>query len=286
MKNETPMPPADLLSLQTWFGGIITRALGENNQIEPIAPSGRPLSEEAAEFVSSGPNLTADQKMEIYNRQYWWRLISILHENFPGLTRLFGYEDFNRSIAVPFLVEHPPKHWSLSKLGDTLENWLLMRYTAADKLLVSHMAALDFAYQSVFFAPTPVLLAVEMDLISTPLTLQGHVKLFKLPFDLFSFRSSLIKEDVEFWIESDFPTLSKGRDYFFVLYRDRDNLLSYREIQEGQWALLEGISRGLTLQESCDCLEEAGGEGANEARSFLAQWIQEWIHRNWLNKRY
>ena len=255
MKNVTD-PPVDLLYLQTWFASIITRALSENDQIEPIAPSGRLLSKEAAEFVCSGPHLTPDQKMEIYNRQYWWPAISIFHENFPGLTRLFGYEDFNRSIAVPFLVEHPPKDWSLTKLGDNLENWLQDQYTAADKLLVTHMAALDWAYQEVFFAPPSIFLSPEMDLVSTTLALQRHVKLFKLPFDLFSFRSMLLKEEVEFWIESDFPPLSKGRDYFFVLYRDHDNRLSYREIQKGQWVLLEGIKRGLTLQESCDWLEK------------------------------
>ncbi len=287
MTNETQTkPPAELLSLQTWFSEIITRALGENDQIESIAPSGRLLSEEAAEFVCSGPNLTADRKMEIYNRQYWWRLISILHENFPGLTRLFGHEDFNASIAVPFLVDHPSKDWSLSKLGDKLESWLQDHYTAGDKSLVVHMAALDWAYQESFFAPPSVLISPEVDLVSAPLTLQKHVKLFKLPFDLFSFRSMFLKEEVEFWIQSDFPPLPKGRDYFFVLYRGHDNRLSYREIQEGQWALLEGISRGLTLQESCDCLEETNEEGATEARSFLVEWIQEWIRGNWLNKRY
>jgi hypothetical protein len=279
MKSQVP---ADLLSLQTWFASIITRALNKNNRMLFLSPSGRPMSEEAAELICPSQKLKPDQRIEIYNQQYWWRLLSILHKNFPALTRLFGYTDFNQSIGIPFLLAHPPTDWSLAKLGNPLVDWLKKHYTAADQPLVLHTAELDWAYQEVFFAPQPLSLFVEIDLISKQLMLQKHVRLFKLPFHLFSFRDALLEKDVEFWTEADFPSLPKGHIYFFVLYRNEQNTVCYREIQEGEWTLLNNISNGLTLQESCDYVEKEGKIAAEQAAVSIIQWTQEWIRKKWL----
>jgi len=274
-----PKPPSYVRSIQEWFASIIVRPIDINSNMAPL-PSG-----EAAEIIAPSLKLTSDQRIQIYNRQYWWRLLTILHENFPALTRLFGYTDFNLSIGIPFLTKYTSRHWSVAKLGHQLARWIENYYCAEDQLLVLHTAKLDWAYMDVFFAPPPR--PLPPSLLSKKVLLQPHVKLFHLPYDLFSYRTALLKESVEFWIESDFPPLPKGKSFFFLLYRTEANHVLYREMSQSEGTLLCMIVNGLTIEEACDQLENkalAQVKAKNkwvdiyeEARRSLSSWVQNWV---------
>lgn len=277
-----PKVPPDLFSIQKWFASIITRPFDSSSQMNPISPSGRLMSEEAQEVISPSTKLSSDQRIQIYNQQYWWRLLSILQQNFPALIRLFGYADFNHSIGMPFLTKYPSRHWSLSHLGSRLSTWIDEYYTGEDKNLISAVAQVDWAYQAVFFAPHPFYLPPSLDLLSKKLALQSHIKLFNLPFDIFSLRAALLKEEVEFWMEADFPVLLKEKNYFFFLFRTHYHHILYKEVEEAQWTFLQLISNGLSIDEACDHLEKKGGRVCEEVESSLERWIQEWIAERWL----
>lgn len=272
--------PKNLLAIQSWFASIITRPIDHNSQMMALSPSNQPMAEEAARMIAPSLKLSADQRIQIYNQQYWWRLLKGLHENFPGLTALFGYDDFNCSIGMPFLTRHLPHHWSLSKLGDRLSAWLDETYAFKDKPLVLSMAEVDWAHQELFFAPRPEKLVPTADLLSKKLALQPHIQLFQLPFDLLTFRKALVQEAPEFWLEADFPPLVKERRYHFFLYRNEK--ICYEEVQEGEWTLLNLIASGLTIEAACDYLEEAGGEAYTQAKTSCSQWIQRWLQYQWL----
>lgn len=255
-------PPAQLVSLQRWFAKTLT-------EVEP--------PKDAASYIAPSSKLTSEQRLHIYHQQYWWRLLGILHENFPALTRLFGYSDFNISIATPFLAAFPSRHWSLTKLGDRMTKWIETSYQAPDKPLILSMAELDWAYQEVFFAPAPVSSSLD---ITTKLRLQPHVKIFQLPFDLFAYRTALLKQPVEFWTDSDFPPLPKEKIYFFVLYRTIHNLVYYHELSRGEGTLLHLIQSGLSIEEACDHLENE----SEEAATSIGSWVQNWVREKWLIK--
>jgi hypothetical protein len=277
-----PKIPSELLSIQQWFANIITLPIDADGTLQPIAPSGRPLSEEAIEMIAPSLSLSSVKRIQIYHQQYWWRLLSILHQNFPLLIRLFGYTDFNISIGIPFLTKQPSRHWSISKLGDRLPSWIEENYSAQDKPLILFSAQIDLAYQDLFFAPPPISQDSSIDLLSKEMRLQKHVKLFELPFDLFSFRKEFLRESVEYWAESDFPPLPKGKKYFFLLYRNQKNCVLYKEIQEGHWIFLNLIENGCTIEKACAHLEHIKGHIYEEACSFLGAWIQECMREHWL----
>lgn len=275
--KANPTVPPELLGVQKWFASIITRPIDQNSQMLP------PIEEEAHEYISPSPKLSPAARIQIYNQQYWWRLFTILHQNFPTLTRLFGYTDFNLSIAMPFLTRHPSRHWSLSKLGDQLTAWLKETYLNDDKEFILAAAEVDWAYQTLFFAPPPTYLVPSTSLLKEKLSLQPHVKLFRFPFDIFSLREALLKETVEFWREAkDFPPLHQ-KEHFHLFYRTPHHHLIYREIREGQWTLLNSIEKGLTIEEACQALEEQGGDACMEAEASLDLWVQEWMRQGWLN---
>lgn len=240
------------------------------------------MSEEAEDFILPAIKLTSAQRIQIYSQQYWWRLLSILHKNFPALTRLFGYADFNQTIGMPFLATYPSRHWSLAQLGHQLSDWIDQYYQAKDKALVMATAEVDWAYQSIFFAPPPSFLPPSMDLLSKKLALQSHLKLFCFPFDIFSLRAALLKEEVEFWLESDFPVMSKERTYFFILFRTWQNQILYKEVEEAQWVFLDLISKGSSINEICDNMEKREKKVREDAETSLDRWIQEWINERWL----
>ena len=69
---------------------------------------------EVDEMISCpGPHLTAQQRIGLYNQQYWFRLFTIMQEQYPTVTRLFGFGSYNREIAEPFLLRFPPNHWAI-----------------------------------------------------------------------------------------------------------------------------------------------------------------------------
>ena len=276
--------PPDLFSLQKWFGSIISRPISSNSEMMPLSPSGRPLSQESEEHIRPNRKLTSQQRIEIYNQQYWWRLLSILHENFPTMTRLFGYADFNLSIGMPFLTKYPSRDWSLARLGDQLPLWVKQCYQAQDKELILAAAEVDWSYQELFFAQPPLDIVASPQLISKKLMLQPHLKIFKFPFDIFSLRAALLKEEVDLWLEKDFPPLKRDRHYFFALYRTNNYQIQYREIEEGQWEILHLLSLGKTIEEACDQLEMEGGDKAQHAQRGLGGWIQNWLNEKWITQ--
>lgn len=282
-KANPPTVPPELLGIQKWFASIITRPIDQNSQMISLSPSGCPMEQEAPLFISPGRKLSSAARIQIYNQQYWWRLLTILHRNFPTLTRLFGYTDFNLSIAMPFLTRYPSRHWSLAKLGDQLTAWLKEYYLNGDKELILAVAEVDWAYQALFFAPPPTYLLPSTVLLSEKLCFQSHVKLFRFPFDIFSLREALLKKTVEFWMEApDFPPLCQNKTHFHLLYRMPNTHSVYREIGEGQWTLLNSIEKGLTIEEACEALERQGGAAYEEAAASLDLWVQEWMRQGWL----
>ena len=46
---------------------------------------GRNLRAEAAEFIKPNSRLSSFERLEIYNRQYWFRLLDCLYDDYPGL---------------------------------------------------------------------------------------------------------------------------------------------------------------------------------------------------------
>jgi hypothetical protein len=282
--------PSSLKKTQQWFGSIIGRPIDMDNAINPIAPSGIPIEIEAAKYIVPSPTLKPAQRIQIYNQQYWWRLLNTLHESFPFLTRLTGYQRFNQTIGFPYLVQHPPRHWSLSLLGDCISQWLQDSYEGSDKLLLVDAAKLDWAFGHCFLAPQfksldSGMLRTEGDLeamLGEKLFTQSHLHLLVFGADLFSYRVELLKHSPEHWHEHGLPTFDCDRTYYFVLFRNHGNNLEWREVAFGEYQLLKLFQQGISIEKACEWLESQEEELYHEAMENLQQWFHEWTRLNWL----
>lgn len=283
--------PFKLKEVQLWFASIITRPIDCNSQMMPISPTGNSMKVEASQYITPSPTLRPAQRIELYNQQYWWRLLSALHDSFPLVTRLFGYSDFNHTIGFPYLVAHPPSHWSLNALGDFLPQWLEQHYEASDKKLVYDAALLDWAYNKNFVVKQLQPLQAEgsdndnaiQELYSTTLSLQPSIELLYFDYELFSYRQEFLKEEPEFWIDNPFPLLEK-KPLWSVLYRSSDNNIYWQEVSKGEYLLLQRFKDGTSIEELCEWLEDQPEELTAEASEQLHVWLQRWISQQWLGK--
>lgn len=282
--------PKNLKTLQQWFAGIITRPLLEENRMNPISPAKRKMAEEAPRFIVPSPTMKPDARIELYNQQYWWRLLKVMQESYPLLTRLFGPGGFNEALAVPYLVKNPPVHWSLSHLGDRFPYWVDEAYHEPDRALVLDSARLDWAFGESFISPEYEPIRLEnlpekgelSSLLNIKLHLQPHVHLFAWTFDLKEFRSEFLKQEPEYWIDNDFPPLKKEKEYRNVLYRNCRNFVVCKEVSKAEYATLMQFKRGASIEDVCAWLEDQEDDVAEEAAGQLQQWFKDWIVRRWL----
>lgn len=278
MRTLTPAPKA-LFDLQKWFGEIISTPLCEGDTIAKITPSHQEIEKEASRFVVKSETLLPYQRVEIYNQQYWWRLLGILQENYPLLLRLFGYSAFNQVILIPYLKAYPPSDWSVNFVGNQLPAYLFKNYHEKDRTLVLNAAKLDLAYHNMFFHKVlEKLPSIESD---KTLYLQPHVKLFKLPFNLFSFRREMIEKQGDYYLENPFPELVKGT-YFFVLYR-KDKFFAWRQLEEGEYQILKQFEKGASIDTCCSFLETAKESIQKAAENSLSLWFKNMAEDNLLS---
>lgn len=287
--QETDRCPYSLQSTQEWFASMITRPLAKNESIHSTAPNGKLIAEEAARHIVPSPTLLPHQRLQIYNQQYWWRLLNTLHANFPFITRLFGYQAFNEKIGIPYLHQCPPNHWSLPLLGERLPSWIANNYKKPDKPLILNATHLDWAFTASLIAPQhPPLdlgrLAQENPtlLLTTPFFLQSHIHLFQWDYDLLAFRELFLQQTVDYWMEHRFPPLPKRKSSHYALYRTLKNNHAWREMTKGESFLLQLFQKGSSVEEACATIEKQESALYEEVASNLQTWIQGWTRLGWL----
>lgn len=261
-----------LKELQTWFAKQIITPLNDDQTI--AAPN---IEAEAPRYIVKSPTLQPHKRIELYNQQYWWRLINTMQEHFPLVLALFGHTPFNDRLAIPFLQKYKSYHWNINGLGEKFPQWIEEEYHESDKGLVLNAAKLDWAYISAFLAQDfkPASPGLEEKLIHNP-----SLFLFEMPYDLFSFRREIMKQEAEHWIDSPFPALEKGRPYYFTLFRNPVHELPWCEIDEAEFRLLSLFEKPLSLNEFCDILEDHPFQDAAEVK--LSGWIQKWTSKPFL----
>ena len=95
--------------------------------------------------------LTSFERLEIYNRQYWFRIISAFAEDFPGLAAVVGQTAFDR-LTRAYLAECPSQSFTLRNLGSQLEGWLENHpvYAGKKTALALDVVRLEWAYIEAF----------------------------------------------------------------------------------------------------------------------------------------
>jgi len=144
----------DLASLQREMAAAVMQPLTKDENMRATASDGRTMAEVASSFIAPNSRLTAFERLEIYNRQYWYRILGALAEDFPALRALIGAERFE-SLSIAYLTEHPSRSFTLRNLGSKLPEWLFAHpeYAGRRHRLAVDLARMEWAFVEAFDAP-------------------------------------------------------------------------------------------------------------------------------------
>lgn len=176
----------NLLDLQRRMAEDVMRPLTSDFRMQPSTSDGRSTHELADDYIKPNELLSSFDRLEIYNRQYWFRVIGAVAEDFPALNALLGEKRFDRLILA-YLRENPSTSFTLRNLGSKLPQWLEHHpeFTPNRCELMLDVARLEWAYVEAFdgaaFAP---LTASDFSDLSAEsrLFLQPHLQLLDLRY--------------------------------------------------------------------------------------------------------
>jgi len=79
-----------LAALQRTMARAVMQPLTSTERMQNTAPDGKSMREYASQFIKPNDRLSSFERLEIYNRQYWFRMLSSMIEDFPGLRAVLG----------------------------------------------------------------------------------------------------------------------------------------------------------------------------------------------------
>src|ERR1700722_2816105 len=141
----------EFLELQRLMAGTVMNPLTSAGDMQPKWRDGRAMKRVAATFIKPNDRLTSVERLEIYNRQYWFRLKDCFYEDYPGLRAILGDRRFER-LACAYLERHPSQSFTLRNLGRQLVKFLEAepRWIAPYRNLATDMARLEWAHVEAF----------------------------------------------------------------------------------------------------------------------------------------
>lgn len=135
-----------LLALQRQVARAVMTPLTRSERMRRTAPDGRSLSAVARKIIQPNDRLTSFERLEIYNRQYWFRVLDAFSDDFPGLRAVLGDRRFD-AVAHGYLTDCPSRSFTMRDLGSRLESWLRKHpeYSRNRQQLALDMVRLEWA---------------------------------------------------------------------------------------------------------------------------------------------
>lgn len=273
---------ASLLTLQRRFLSALREPIfGESrSRSELPARPGQPSATflgAATSLLTASPSLRPTERLELYHRQYWYRLLDSLADDFPGLRSLVGEQSF-WGVVEAYLEATPARTFTLRHLGAGLADFI-----GAHSGLVSlpmhaeDMARLEYALCSAYTAADRA--PVDAQTLATqPVALQPHVHLLRLrtPADtLWRYRARRRRAAVA---TAGASRVRGRRDRLLVVFR-RAFVLEVERLPRLAFAILTGIARTGSLDRALDSARL--GKLRRHDVDRVRHWFTTWVARGW-----
>jgi hypothetical protein len=278
------------------MAGAVMRPLTARGGMQARWRDGRPMKGVAAGFIKPNDRLTSFARLEIYNRQYWFRLKDCFYDDYPGLRAILGEGRFER-LACAYLGQHPSESFTLRNLGRRLAEFLEAepRWTAPWQPQALDMARLEWAHIEAFDNEARPRLEVDSLLDGDParlgLRLQPHLTLLELGYALDEFliqvkRNERLRAEASNAVEEPRARKQPRRkghlrpNPIFLAVHRKDDTVYYKRLLPGQFRLLCAFQAGATLGEACEELAASGEADLDQLRA----WFQSWAGLGWFCK--
>ena len=264
--------------------------------MRPRLPDGRSARKIATTLVKPNDRLTSLERLQIYNQQYWFRILASLDEDFPGLRRLIGGRRFDK-LAVAYLNACPSQSFTLRDLGARLEMWLRAHpeFVAGVERLALDMVRLEWAQIEAFDGgELPRFTPDDLSKLSgrTRFHLQPHLRLLELsyPVDDLLIRAresepttTMTSNAVLEFHGKSRPRrvpLPKPQRIFLVVYRLAGSVY-FKRLTRPAFALVRALGEGKSIARA---IETAWRPGAALHTDQVREWFENWAALGWLAK--
>jgi hypothetical protein len=300
--SKTKPPPRkrqtarEFLELQRLMAGTVMQPLTAKGDMRPRWRDGRAMKKVASSFIKPNDRLTSFERLEIYNRQYWYRIKDCFLDDYPGLQAILG-EDRFELMALAYLKECPSESFTLRNLGSRLLKFLEAnpRWTRPLQKPALDMARLEWAHIEAFDNTAKPRLDVDSLLGADPsairLALQPHLTVLQLGYELDDFLIKLKHGDGLRSEASNAMTQRRAKNQrrlkrhlkpkiIFLAVHRHDDSVYYKRLQPGQFRLLTAFQSGATLAEAFEILAEFSESDVSRIKN----WFETWAALGWFCK--
>jgi hypothetical protein len=280
-------PGMKLIDLQRKFAADLMRPLDRGDQVSRKVK---------AAYIQPNDRLTSVERLEIYSRSYWYRLIDSMYEDFPGLRAVIGPRAFDKLVRA-YLADCPSRSFTLRDLGQRLPAWLAKHKSFAGNkaALALDMIALEWAHIEAWDAAEFKHLGPE-DLVepgpNLRIGVQPHISLLELkyPVDDLRIRAAALEEEHEAASNVALKpkrrrTLALGRmkpQRIFLAVHRMDNSVYYRRLHHDEFRILQALRGRKTLGGAlAGCVRESS-LAPEELQRNLQTWFAAWAELGWL----
>ena len=287
----------NLLTLQRTMAKAVMNPLTPSEHMSNRAPNGEPMAKHAAKFIKPNDRLTSFERLEIYNRQYWWRLMSSLAEDFPGLQAVLGNRRFE-VLCKAYVAARPSRSFTLRNLGRDLEPWLRRNplWAGSKQAIALDMVRLEWADIEAFdgaackpLKPADIAKSAGGNL---RLALQPYLHLLQLHYPV----DSLVLEIKKFNNDTEFLSNAfrerrkrkrvsavaglKPKTIFLAVHRV-DYSVYFRRLTAEEYGLLVAIRNGKTLGQAIDATFSKRSKTFAGDLEQVTAWFQNWSNLGW-----
>ncbi len=286
-----------LLSIQRRMARAVMTPLTPAERMRPTAPDGRSLRKVAADIIKPNDRLTSFERLEIYNRQYWFRVLSAFAEDFPGLRAVLGERKFDAA-AKAYINDCPSTSFTLRNLGSKLEIWLRKnpKWTGSRRELALDMVRLEWSDIDAFDGKAEPALKPEdlagADPETLRLQLQPYIHLLDLHYPVDDLLIELKKdeEDTDF-ASNAFNERHKQKrvravarlkpSTIFLAVHRLDDSVYFRRLEREEFLILKELRAGKTLSGAVASALRKSSIALEERPAQIQSWFQTWSTLGW-----
>jgi hypothetical protein len=290
----------NLESIQRQMAAAVMQPLTADEEMRTHNADGRSMTEVAESFIAPNSRLNAFERLEIYNRQYWFRILGALAEDFPALRAVVGSARFE-PLSRAYLTDHPSRSFSLRNLGSRLLAWLSAHPEFAGRRhsLAIDVARIEWAFIEAFDSAdrTPLTLAQIATLgAESHLALQPHLQLMALNYPADNLVLSLHKREKRQASEAGhlhevdlddageapvkLPNLRR-RPTWLAAHRI-DLSVYYRRLEREEFLALAALRKGEPLAAALEAAFAESHIADSQRAPRLQKWFNTWSQLGWI----
>jgi Putative DNA-binding domain len=286
----------NLLEIQHRMLEAVMQPLTAGEQMQSRTRDGKSMHEVAAEFIKPNDRLSSFERLEIYNRQYWFRILAALDEDFRGLRAIVGQRRFE-ALSKAYLVDCPSESFTLRNLGSRLEWWLRSHpeWIQPRATLALDMVRLEWAEIEAFDGTAEPPLVPGDLLASDPdpqFRLQPYLQLLRLRYPVDDLLVAIRKDNSESAMASNAVSQHHRRNRVRKVARQKpqavhlavhrlDYSVYFKRIEPEAFTFLSAIRQGKSLSDAAVLAFQRSDVPETKLLGIVQNWFEHWSTLGW-----